>query len=611
MPGLVGFTLGPALAQDEGRILEKMRAMIAHQSFYKGDQLFTDSLVAVSRSHINVLPSQSQPHKEGEVLVWLDGELYNRDELSNGRHASISSDAALLGELFIQNHGSFSFLRRIDGDYSAVIYDRPRQALHLITDRYAMRQLYWTIVGDSVVWASELKAFLAFPLFAPRIDPEAITEFLEIGYLLEDRTWFLGVHLLSPGSVLTVNLSTSSVQKQRYWWWADIEPLRGPFDNTEIAEELGRLFIQAVLRRSSSQHRFGIELSGGLDSRAILAAMPQQGTSLQTVTFGKPGCDDIRIAARVAKLKRATHHIVELTAQNWLLPRLGGVWWTDGELALLHMHGIEGLNLYREWFDIVVHGHAGDVILGGSFLTQELVHRPASRELVAQAMRCNPDLLTSFKEYSALHTSDFYFLQNRLRRFAFTGIKYAQTAVVFRTPFYDNKLFEYVYSLPNELRYKSFIYKRMLLQNFPLFYKGVPWQKTGVPINWPSVAERAGKFRRRLHRAASWRLAKIGINWKSDANYTDYPNWIRQEPARSFFSQILENPAALYPEFYPRWRVIEALDAFLVGGLDYMNGINYAEMLCRYLTLEIWLQQVFEKRYRESPSMTLSGLEAV
>ena len=85
--------------------------------------------------------------------------------------------------------------------------------------------------------------------------------------------------------------------------------MTGKIDVDEVAEELGRLFIDAVNRRCN-QKGIGVCLSGGLDSRAILAAMPNRQEPIHTITFGKRGCDDIRIASKVAKIKGASHHVV-------------------------------------------------------------------------------------------------------------------------------------------------------------------------------------------------------------------------------------------------------------------------------------------------------------
>jgi asparagine synthase (glutamine-hydrolysing) len=74
----------------------------------------------------------------------------------------------------------------------------------------------------------------------------------------------------------------------------------------------------------------------------------------------------------------------------------------------------------------------------------------------------------------------------------------------------------------------------------------------------------------------------------------DYPDWIRQDPARTTFSTLLSSPDALYRNYVPAKRVINTFEAHL-------NGSDHTEQLCRYLTLELWLQQVFEGRWRQGP----------
>src|SRR5665648_996009 len=87
------------------------------------------------------------------------------------------------------------------------------------------------------------------------------------------------------------------------------------------ADELGRLLIHAVAERAQPEERVAVSLSGGLDSRAIVAATAPRDEALPAVTFGRPGCVDIAIARRVAALKGACHEVVSITSDNWLAPR--------------------------------------------------------------------------------------------------------------------------------------------------------------------------------------------------------------------------------------------------------------------------------------------------
>ncbi|MDY6838800.1 MAG: asparagine synthase-related protein [Thermodesulfobacteriota bacterium] len=525
------------------------------------------------------------------VYIWLDGEFYNQRELARRTNGAVSDPEILLN--LYKTHPDFSFLKNIDGIYSAIIYDKIQQSVHLITDRYGLKHLYWCHRNNSLAWASEVKAFLCLPWLTLTIDEQSLSDFFRVGYLLENETWFNEVKLLPSGTVLSYQIKSKNKKQLRYWWWDNIIPLQQDLDEGDLVEELGRLFNEAVANRCKKGERVGLTLSGGLDSRAILAAMPEGTEPIHAITFGKKGCEDIRIAAVAAEVKGAEHHVCHINESNWLAPRIEGVWWTDGQLNMLHMHGIEGLEGGKKYMDITLNGFAGDVILGGSFLKNRRCCDTVTKCYAGQVMKVTEECLHNFQEYKQLRKPDYYFLQNRIRRFVHCGSKAAETHVHNPKPFYDNKLIEFIYSLPDRLRLNSHLYTKMLVGVFPDYFSSIPWQATGYPISRDPrrVAMLLGI--RKIRRRVSYLLTK-GSSDKlhGSSNYTDYYRWIRSEPASSYFRQVLLSRDAIYGEYIPRERVVADLDGHLRGSAD------HSDMLCRYLTFEIWLQQVFMERQK-------------
>ncbi len=576
MPGLVGF-VHPEIDREMGqRTLKQMRDLITHRASYKQDELFCGGPVYASRTHLDAIQRAHQPFHQDGTYVWLDGEFFNRDELG----LQGGEDPQVLSELY-KEVADLPALKRIDGIFSAVIYDSRRHVVHLVTDRFGLRHLYWTVHEGGLFWTSEVKAVLALPGFRVKIDRRAVDQFFGPGYLLEDRTWFEGVQLLSSGTVLTWDIKEGSLQTRRYWWWDEIRK-RKDLTLRDAAEEMGRLFRNAVERRCDSNEGIGVTLSGGLDSRAILAAIPARAEPIQAVTFGKSGCDDIRIARLAAKTKGSAHHVVTIDAENWFSDRPKGVWWTDGQLNLMHMHGIEALDSV-ERPKINLHGFLGDVVMGGSYVKERGdLEGLQSSELVAKQMACEPDHIENWEDYKSLDSAEYYLIQNRGRRFISGGTRMCATSIEQRKPFFDNELIEFLFSLPGFLRFRSCLYNEMLLHTFPSYFKTIPWRDTGVPIGWPRGLAWA---------AVQSRKVKTRFISPGCVGVADYPIWLRQDPARSFSNNLLRNSEAIYPDYIPRERVEADWESHL-------SGADHADAVCRYLTFEIWLQQVFEGRYR-------------
>lgn len=593
MPGIFGFTRGSREELDAAKVLDAIVDITRSEAVHT-DVAFVDRHVAATRLSTRIINRPSQPAVGSSVYVWLDGSFCNQEEIAIEPQGGLDGDDASLLLRLYEHDSAFSFLDRIDGFFTAVVYDAERSLVHLISDRYGIRHLYWTQTSTAIAWGSEVKAFLAIPSFEPRIDPQAVRDFFSIGYILEARTWFSNVSLLDPGTVLTWDLRNQKLSTQRYWWWDRIRPFSGPLDEAELAGELGRLWRAAVTRRSRKERSVGIFLSGGLDSRAILAAYPHRADKPKVVTFGQVGSLDVQIAAEAAHVRGTIHHVHELSETNWWPRRIDAVWKTDGLLNLVHMHGS---GVPAELCPINLSGFLGDVVLGGSYLRgPEFLDRPITPELAASFMKVPVSALTDdLGLYEKVAKSDVYGICNRGRKFIAMGFRSTLHVREQLLPFFDNDLIEFIFSLPDYLRWESRLYIRMLLREFPEYFRAIPWQKTGLPIGatrWQIARKRLFDKMRRV--AVDPVVRALGRKPPS-RQYANYGEWMRQEPAVAEIHEILVNPRALYLDYLPRSQVMHELERHRARG-------DKANELGRYLTFEIWLQQVFGGRYRREES---------
>lgn len=538
-----------------------MQDIITHHTFYVKDSIFCDKNICSSCSTNGAIKRAPQPYVQDGLFVWLDGEIFNAEDFNDatGRRAN-SGEAALLS-LYLNNK-DLSFLEKIDGIYSAVIYDPKKGMVYLITDRYGLRYLYYTVYENSLIWASEVKAILETPGYIPKIDPESVTDFFSNGYMLDNSTWFKDIELLPAGTVLSWDLKSGSHKKYTYWSLEKIETLDDIADDDEIAWKMGNLLVDAIKKRCKNGERIGIALSGGLDSRAITAAIATK-TNFQATafTYGKEGCSDVKIAKMVTGIKGMPHRIFAMDERNWLFSRIQGIWWTDGQFDMMHMHEVGFLKEIKELCDVNFDGYWGDAVFGGCYMNDP-------------------------------HFSEVYMLNNRSRRFIAMGIKLVNVYVEERLPFCDNKLVEYAFALPREKREHSHSYKRMLMKYFPDYYRKISWQETGCPISWPEILIKLSKYKNIImNHYIVQILSRIGIHYDSPYYFTNYAKWIRQEPAKSFFTEVLKSDDAIYPQYLSKERVLYELE-------KHFKGSDFSANLCRYLTFEIWLQQVYNKKYR-------------
>lgn len=557
MSALIGFTKRNPDTESARTIIADMSQLILQCSKTRSciDRIFVGKKIAATRIHQGVLQRLAQPSVLEGVYVWLDGELYNRQELSTAYKVSPQTDLELFALLYLRERG-FNFLSKIDGIFSVVLYDSNINTLHFISDRYGLKPLAWMKSDQSIYWASEIKAFLAVPNFKPKIDKDSVDGFFADGHLAKQLTWFAGVSVLPSGTVLSFDLFSMKKTSTRYWWWEDliIDERRTQLD--DMVHEFGYLFRRAVSRRIKEHENVGLLLSGGLDSRAILAAIPADYGPVNAVTFGLEGSLDVKYAVEATMIKGARHHVFSLSESNWLDHRVETVWRTDGQLNFLHMHGIEHAHLIGQLFDINLHGFLGDAILGGSYLTN-------NRRSIASK------------------------IDNRGRRFIALGPLAANRFYKSRFPFFDNQLMEFTLSIPSALRKNSYIYNKMLLEAFPDYYTSIPWAKTKTTIDRPDWYQLLSRFVSVVNQKVSSKI----MSRVDGRDFTNYPLWMRRQPGKDFFEKILFDKNRIYPEYI-------SPDEVRNCWVKHMAGSDFSVQLCLTLTFEIWLQQVFREKFR-------------
>ena len=621
MPGLVGFVGGHDW-RNCAAILGAMQQAITHRVFYVTDELFGHNTLWATRSSSSQQQPDPQPVRANSSYLWLDGELYNREECPiapDGRRAGpeLATDPQWLLAAYEHHRESdqpWRFLHPLDGQFHAVLYDARSRQVHLISDRYGVRPLHWTRWRGTLVWVSEIKALLALPGYQPKLDRETIEDFLGIRYLLGDRSWFEGVERLPAATVLSWNEDSATLQTQRYWSWDDVPQYDAFPDRREIVDKLGQLFVEAVERRCHPGDRLGLPLSGGLDSRALLAAVPMTVDPPITVTYGQANCDDLRIAQQVARLAHTPFHWLEMNAANWLPPRIPLLWRMDTPASIIHVQFSSIASWIREHrlFDVGLHGEWADRLAGDQFFAADDFDRFLCRQLSLDRFARSPAHHQAVRDrahayFQRLGSSSYQLgMDHRCRSFISKDWRISiLEGVNLRMPCMDNQIQEFWYALDYTGEDLRGLYYLMLLDRFPNFFKHVSWQKTGrpvsesvVPLGWRGKLttlrrKTCEKINRKLNQNhIVRRFQRPSRRPKSLHDFGDYDAWLRQEPARSLVTDLLSAPDALYPEFCDREVTLQDWD-------NHLNGQNLFDRIGTVFTIELWLQQLFNSRYRD------------
>jgi len=564
MPGLFGYIDQNDSSRD-GRILEKMRDLLICRREYRSENFFHKESVHAGYCAPCFERVDEHAAEESGIVCWFDGEIYNTRELSGGKSSAKGGQS--VKELIIDAYKKDTlkdFLRRTDGYFSAVIYDSGKRRLKLFIDRFGFRHLFYTRYDKKFLWASECKAFLAAPDFKIDVNRRSVDEFMKFGILCEDRTWLNGVCLLNPATVLTYDMEMGSVQTERYRSPEEIHPITAKIDIKEYYEEWGRLFKLSVAERTDEEERTGLTLSGGLDSRAIIAAMPLSGSKINAVTLGDGRCDDVRFAAAAAKLKGASHHFFPLKADGWFERACLGIWATDGALNLSSQLGIEHLHAISNLLGVSLNGIGGGRMQGGRVVGT-----------------------SAHYEFDGIENG-VPGLQMIRRRMLRPGFRLDESFFKVRMPFFGNDLYNFVMALPPDVKNNGFFYNNALLHNFAEYYKKIPWQQAGVPISLPPFLFKVGSLYKRGISRLKRKLWKMGLPVYDRKLYFKLSEVFRNDTNYGLMEKILSDKEAFYTQYIPEGRV--AANPTL-GGAD-------IERICRILTFEIWMRQINNPEFR-------------
>lgn len=329
MCGITGFVNFDGSPTDEP-LLAAMTRRLAHRG-PDASGIWTHGQGGLGHRRLSIidLDGGGQPFLSpcGRVGLSYNGELYNfrelRRELEAMGHVFKSrSDTEVVLYSYLQ--WGEKCVERFRGMFALAVLDGASGRLFLARDHLGIKPLYWFTSGGVAAFASELDALMRHPEAPDRIDLEALDEYLWLQYIPPPRTIYAGVCKLGPGQAVSLSLSGKVRGPWRYWR-PELRPVERR-SRREWLEELDGVLTESVRVHLQSDVPFGVFLSGGLDSGAVLARMTRElGRPVDafSIGFADPAHDELDMAAATAARFGARHHteVVREDALS-LLPEL-------------------------------------------------------------------------------------------------------------------------------------------------------------------------------------------------------------------------------------------------------------------------------------------------
>lgn len=470
MPGIVGLITRMPREQAERELLQMIEAL-RHETFYVTGMWVEESLgvyvgwVARKNSFSDGMPLRNE---RGDVVLTFSGEEFPEPGTAQRlKERGHELDVAGPSYLVHLSEEDSSFPAGLNGRFHGLLTDRNHSTAVLFNDRYGMHRIYYHQSKDALYFAAEAKAILAVRPELRRLDPRGLGEFVACGSVLENRTLFDGIHVLPPASAWVFR--NGSVERKSSYFhpgeWEDQEKL----EPEPYYRELREVFARNLPRYFNGDQRIGMSLTGGLDTRMILACQKFHPGSLPCYTFGSMFREnqDVRVARRVAKICSQPYQVITV-GREFLsqFPHYAerAVHLTDGcvdvgrapdlylnekarDIAPVRMTGNYGGEVLRQ-----VRAFKPEEPVSRLFSTEFLGYIRQARETYASFSNGNPVSFAAFKQGPWHHHG---------------VLALEQTQLSLRSPFLDNDFVRTIFRAPESALAGNEISLRLIADGNP------------------------------------------------------------------------------------------------------------------------------------------------
>lgn len=469
MPGIVGIIsrMPRERAADQ---VQRMVASMLHEPFYVSGS-WCDEELGLYLGWVLRDGDSQMPMRDGtrQRLLFFTGEEFSGNL---AQHAS-GGDGCQPARSFeiLHSQSDSDFLARLNGQFHGVLANPVERTAVLFNDRYGLRRLYYHEAPDGFYFAAEAKAILAVRPELREADARGIGESLACGCVLENRTLFKRIFLLPPASGWRFRAGRLEA-KELYFSraaWENQEAMEPEAYHREVRETFARI----LPRSFAAREQLGLSLTGGLDTRMILAWLRPEAGSLPCYTFGGMHRDsrDVRIARRVAGLCGQTHQIIAMDAQffsDFSRTAERAVWVSDGAAGTQHAPDLYVNRLARQVAPIRMTGNYGDQVLRhmtmfrphcsdpGVFVPEFVRTIEAASGTYQTAMQGHPLTLAS------MHQTSWNY-------YGILSVELSQ--VEMRSPYLDNDLVRVLYRAPGSVLRNNELRVRLIREGNPALAK--------------------------------------------------------------------------------------------------------------------------------------------
>jgi asparagine synthase (glutamine-hydrolysing) len=450
LPGIVGLVTKLPQAVAEQQLLTMVKSL-CHESFYScgtwsdPERGVYVGWVARRGSFADGMPIRNE---DGQITLFFAGEEFPdptlKQELRKSGHQFSDEDASYLVHRY---EAEIDFPKGLNGRFHGIVVDRRQGTATLLNDRFGLQRLYCHESKDGFYFAAEAKAILKVRPELRTIDPRGLAEFVACGCVLENRTLFPGIYLL-PQASAWVFRNGRLTAKNSYFdpkEWEQQERV----DSEQYYNQLRNAFVGCLPRYFNGREQIGMSVTGGLDTRIILAWHKAKPNSLPCYTWGSMYRDheDVKLARRVAKSCQQPHHVIPAGPEflsHFAHYAERTIFLTDACVDLSRSPDLYMQEKIREIAPVRMVGTYGSEIL------LQAVMFKAGEPSAGVFEPLRDEISNGIATYNAscqIHPISFVaFRQSPWHHYGVLGLE--QTQVAIRSPFLDNEVVKTAYRAP-------------------------------------------------------------------------------------------------------------------------------------------------------------------
>jgi asparagine synthase (glutamine-hydrolysing) len=603
VPGIVGiFSDKP----DDGRAAQQVQRMVRtmlHSRSYSHGTLSVPAQgcylgwVTHPKTYADCNPIVSA---DGDTVIIFSGEHFSHSTNGHGNKAGRATDLLILyqkkGERFVED---------LNGFFSGVVVDKRQGYVLLFNDRFGVGRVYCHERHGALTFASEAKAILGVRPDTRALDPHGVAQFLGVGAAFNNRTLFANVSLLPAGSCWKIDRSLA-IERRQYFHpkaWSEQPRLEPRAFYSELRQTMSRV-LPAYFRAAEP---VGLSLTGGLDTRIVMAGIPANGVRMPAYTYGGVyrDCFDIHVAREVAQACGQTHHVLGLGPdffQNFGTLAAESVWLTDGSLDLCGTHEIYFSRLARELSTTRLTGNYGSEVLRS--VSTFKFGLPSETLFDGGLLPYTADAARAFADVRAEHPVTFSAFKE-VPWNLYGRLAAAQTELVLRSPYMDNDVVALMYQAPPNTRETNETSLRLIADLNPALAR-ISTDMGYGGLSSPPVAK-LRQFYRYLQFKAEWyynagmpqwvarheRLLPLRVFeplFLGRHKIDHYRLWLQSQVKR-YVSDILTDPKSASRSYLNPRGFADVVDAHVSGRGNWLNAIN------KTVTLELVQRHLIERPY--------------